>query len=74
MKLDIEEVNEDIDVVKCNNDHTEHEVVAESFHNSDDYIASNRCSVMDDLENNGDVLGDDSFGTESSQVNCICRE
>ena len=73
MELDIKKVNEDIVVVRCDYNKTEHEVVAESFHDSDVYFAANRCAAVDDLENNGDVLGDDSGGTESSQVDGVGR-
>jgi len=61
--LDIEQINEDFNIVGCGYDETEYEIVAESFHNTDDNLAPNGCSTMDNLENDGYILEYNSDGS-----------
>ena len=73
MELNIEQVDEDINVVGCDHDKTKNKIVAESFHDSDNDFAADRYSAVDNLEYNGDVLGNNGSSTESCKVDGVRR-
>ena len=58
LELNIEQVDEDIDVVGRNHNKTKNEIVAESFHDSDNHFAADRYSAVDNFKNHENVLGE----------------
>ena len=73
MELNVEQVDEDINVVGSDHDEAKHKVVAEAFHDSDDYFAADGYSTVDNLKYNGDVLGNNGSSTESCKVDGVRR-
>jgi hypothetical protein len=73
LELNIEKVDEDINVVGRNHDKAEHKIVAEAFHDSDNHFAADGYSTVDNFENNGNMLGYNCGGTESSKVDGVRR-
>ena len=73
MELNIEQVDEDINVVGRNHDKAKHKIVAEAFHDTDDYFAADRYSTVDNFENHGNMLGYNRGRTESCKVNSVSR-
>jgi hypothetical protein len=71
LELNIEQVDEDINVVGRNHDKAKHKIVAEAFHDADDYFAADRYSTVDNFENHGNMLGYDRGGTESGKVDGV---
>jgi hypothetical protein len=71
LELNIEQVDEDINVVGRNHDKAKHKIVAEAFHDTDDYFAADRYSTVDNFENHGNMLGYDRGGTESCKVDGV---
>jgi hypothetical protein len=73
LELNIEQVDEDINVVGRNHDKAQHKIVAETFHDTDDYFAADGDSTVDNFENHGNMLGYNRGGTESCKVDGISR-
>jgi hypothetical protein len=68
LELNIEQVDEDINVVGRNHDKAKHKIVAEAFHDTDDYFAADGDSTVDNFEDHGNMLGYNRGRTESCKV------